>query len=147
MENSKKMGEAGIGTDLPLHFSQGLLGFEEISQYTLRQKGDGPVWELKVVPDGNPRFVLFEAGSVADRYVPALPRDVLALLGTNNPEDLSFFAVAVVPADIAGTTVNLRSPIVVNFKAGLAAQVVLESTGYPMRHPVFPVKGGCHTCS
>jgi len=147
MVNGEKTAAALMGTNLSLHFTQGLLGFEEITQYTLQHKGDGPVWELKEAADGNPGFVLFEANAVADRYAPALPRDALASLQANDPAELSFFAVAVVPADIAATTVNLRSPIVVNFKAALAAQVVLENTGYPMRHPVFPVEGGCNTCS
>ncbi|MPM27920.1 Flagellar assembly factor FliW [bioreactor metagenome] len=147
MENSKKTDAKSTGTSLPLQFTQGLLGFEEISQYTLQHKGDSPVWELTASSGVSPRFVLFEAAAVADRYAPTLPKEALVILQAESEEELSFFAVAVVPDDISKTTVNLRSPIVMNIKAGLAAQIVLESTGYPMRHPVFPTEGGGYKCS
>ena len=125
-----------------LCFPQGILGFEDVTQYMLRRKELGPVWELRPEKGCHPRFLLFEADSVADCYCPALPQSALKLLRAADPCELAFFAVAVVPADIAETTVNLRSPIAVNLGAGLAAQVVLEDTGYPMRHPVFPGERG-----
>ncbi|HWQ50701.1 MAG TPA: flagellar assembly protein FliW [Terriglobales bacterium] len=146
MEKNIALRAKCTGTKTPLRFPTGILGFEELSQYTLEHKGEGPVWELCQAQDG-PRFILFEADAVADRYCPALPRDALKSLGAEGPGELFFFAVAVVPDDIALTTVNLRSPIAVNFEAGLAAQVVLESAGYPMRHPVFPGEGGGPRCS
>ena len=114
MENNKKTEATSAGTNLPRQFTQGLLGFEETLQYTLQHKGDGPVWELTASAGTGPRFVLFEAAAVADRYAPALPKEALTSLRAKDLAELSFFAVAVVPADIAATTVNLRSPIVVN---------------------------------
>jgi len=136
-EQISKSAEKG----LVIKFPMGILGFEEIQEYILRQNGHGPVWELSSAAGGYPRFVLFAAESVADSYCPKLAGEVLDSLQTKSRKELSFFVIAVVPENIARTTVNLRSPIVVNFRAGLAAQVVLENAGYPMRHPIFPAEG------
>lgn len=124
-----------------LRFPVGILGFEDITAYVLRQRGRGPVWELSPLEGEYPRFVIFAAESVVERYCPQIPQTALAQLEAKNPAELSFFAIAVVPQDISQTTINLRSPLAVNFQTGLAAQIVLETSAYPMRHPIFSEKG------
>lgn len=124
-----------------IRFPKGLLGFEDVTAYTLRRPDSGPVWELRPQKGDYPQFVLFEAASVADGYAPELPKDVLGTLAVEDCRELSYFAIAVVPADVSKTTVNLRSPVAVNFKEGLAVQAVLEGGGYPMRHPIFSEAG------
>lgn len=126
---------------VPVEFVSALLGFEDVRRFTLRSFEAGPVWELRPERGGYPQFILFKADGVLSDYSPALPAAVIGSLGARDARELDCFVVAVVPEDIAKTTVNLLSPVVVNLKTGLAAQVVLEDRAYPLRHPVFGGRG------
>jgi len=124
-----------------LRFPLGILGFEDVNEYVLQSRGESPVWELCAADKDYPRFIVFAAESIAAGYRPELSRETMARLGAISGEELTYFAVAVISKDIGKTTVNLRSPVAVNFSAGLAAQVVLEND-YPMRYPIFKEDGG-----
>ena len=124
-----------------LRFPSGLLGFEDVKEYILQKQDKSLVWEL--YPDGGnyPKFILFAAESVVSDYSPELPKETMSSLQARGREDLSFFVIAVVSGDIKQTTVNLRSPVAVNYRAGLAAQVIMENAEYPMRHLIFAADG------
>ena len=51
-------------------------------------------------------------------------------------EQLLVLAIARVPEDYKDTTVNLKSPIVINIAENIGTQVILP-TDYPFRFPVF----------
>jgi len=54
---------------------------------------------------------------------------------------LNFFVVTVVPENIKDMTVNLKSPVVINFDKKIGAQVILENKEYTVRTRVFPDEG------
>ena len=120
-----------------LRFPDGLLGFEDVKEYVLQRQGNSPVWELYPAERDYPRFILFAADNVVTDYRPEISRETIIGLQVQGRDELTFFVIAVVSGDIKRTTVNLRSPIAVNYRAGLAAQVITENAEYPMRHPIF----------
>ena len=58
------------------------------------------------------------------------------MLGVNDKTNLQVLCIARVPEDYKETTVNLKSPIVINMDTKKAAQVILPKN-YPYRQPIF----------
>ena len=47
------------------------------------------------------------------------------------------FSVLTIPEDATQMTANLKAPIVINLKAKIARQVVLQENEYNIKHPMF----------
>ena len=55
-------------------------------------------------------------------------------------DELFYLVIAVVPSDVKKTTVNLKSPIVINRTKSTAAQIILDES-YDIKFPIFREKG------
>lgn len=125
-------------------FRSPIYGYEHLKQFALLsddEAGEGLMW-LQSVEQPDVCFILLDPEAVGMEYTPEIPaemRDLLALDGAP-----VFRLIAVVPADFMDTTVNLKSPIVINVEKRYAAQVILEED-YPIRMPLFAGKedDGC----
>lgn len=116
----------------------GLLGFNDICRYALitRQEDDVTLRWFQAVDTTHPCFVVFDPLELIDGYQPEIERADLQALGCSNPDELSYLVIAVVPEDVSKTTVNLKSPIVLNRRNQTARQVVLANPDYPIRFPL-----------
>ncbi len=119
-----------------LTFPSPIYGYEDLSRYALlsyESMGDGISW-LQSVERPEVCFVLLDPDEIGLSYNPELPADMVALLGGEG--GVAFRLIAVVPEDFQDTTVNLKSPIVINTQNRLAAQVILEEE-QPIRMRLF----------
>jgi len=138
------LGKVEVEPDNLFHFPDGLYGFEEASEYALITKQeDGAVlrW-LQIVGKPAPCFVVFDPYEIVTGYAPELEPGDLRFLGAKDRSELIFFVIAVVPKDIAGITVNLKSPVAVSKKSRTAKQVILQNRDYPIKFPLFTGKEG-----
>lgn len=120
-----------------LHFSDGIYGFEHIKDYViLKDKDDDNFLWLQSAKSKSPCFVLLNPYLIVGDYRPCLTNSIIKHLKADY-DKLSFFVIAVVPEDFKEMTVNLKSPIVVNFSDQVAMQVILENQDYPVRYKVF----------
>ena len=79
-----------------------------------------------------PCFVVFNPFEIIDGYEPEMePEDLKAFGGKT--DGLVFLVIAAVPRDVSKTTVNLKSPIVIDPKNRTAKQVILANKDYPIR--------------
>ena len=134
---TKDYGITEISKNDIIHFTSGILGFEDTTEYVLLQKKDNPVLQLQSISGETPRFIVFKPESIVKGYRPEIPASVLECIKAGSAEQISIFVIAVVPDNIKDMTVNLKSPVIVNNKERLAVQVVLDSADYSMRHHVF----------
>lgn len=121
-------------------FEGAIFGFESYKKFVFLFQEDISehfVW-LQSVEEPDLCFILVEPGLVAENYSPALPADVEELLGGG---EYMCLLMTVIKEDFHNSTVNLRSPIVVNSTTKKAAQVILEGD-YPIRHPLLNQKEG-----
>ena len=123
-------------------FEGAIFGFEEYKKFVFLFQEDVSehfVW-LQSVEEPDLCFILVEPELVAPGYRPGLPRDVQALLG---PGEYMFWLIAVIREEFQDSTVNLKSPIVINPATRRAAQIILEED-YSLQHPLLANKeGGC----
>ena len=97
-----------------------------------KQEDDATLMWFQAAEQSVPCFVVFNPFEVVDDYRPQLEKSDLRALG-GDPGALSYLVIAVVPDDITQTTVNLKSPIVLNRGERIARQVILANQNYPIQ--------------
>lgn len=133
---TKYFGEVECPEAHLLRFDRGLFGFEEEKEFFLLpfQGGGGSLLCFQSARTPQLAFVAMNPFSLKPDYAPVLTAEELRALQAERSEDLCFYALCVVRSPVADSTVNLRCPVAVNDRAGLAMQVILEAEDYHMRH-------------
>ena len=118
------------------YFQNGLYGFEEEKQFLLLPfaGGDGNLLCFQSVKTAGLAFVAMDPFSLKVDYAPVLQRAELEALGVQRSEELCYYVLCVVRNPVSESTVNLKCPVVINEDTHQAAQVILESGDYEMRH-------------
>lgn len=133
--NTRDFGEVEIAEDKIITFIQPPFGFEKMTRYTFlydREIGERIVW-MQSVEDPELCFILFDPTVLAAFYHPIVPDQLQEELGEG---ELLCWVIGVVPEDFSKTTLNLKSPIIVNMQQNRAAQVILDQD-YPIRYPLM----------
>lgn len=131
-------GEMDINEENIFDMPNGLFGFDFESKYALitKQEDDVTLMWYQPVTSTAPCFVVFNPFDIINGYDPVLEKPDLKALGVHKRSDLDFLVIAVVPEDVTKTTINLKSPIVINREDRLARQVILQNTDYPIKFPL-----------
>jgi flagellar assembly factor FliW len=70
-------------------------------------------------------------------YSPSINEEVLQRLEVQDPADIHFLSIVVIPQDMSRMTANLQGPIVINAKKNIAMQVILDDGKYTTRHYIL----------
>jgi len=136
--SSRDFGEVDIKEENIYKFSQPIFGFEEYTEFVLlhdEELGENIVW-LQSIQNPNLCFIMMDPSGFAEEFSPALPEGTEKLLGEG---DCFCWVIAVIPQNVKGATVNLKSPVFMNPNTHNAAQIMLDGD-YPVRFPIM--KGG-----
>ena len=131
---TRDFGEREIPDSKVIVFKQPIFGFDEYTRYTLifdEDIGNQIVW-LQSLEEPTLCFLLFDP-SQFDFYKPEITGENEKLLGAG---DYVCWNVLSLKEDFNDSTVNLKSPVIINMTTGIAAQVILEQD-YPVRHPIL----------
>ena len=116
-------------------FTQSIFGFESYKKFVIINDisiGTDIMW-LQSLENKNICFVVFNPYSVCEDYSPTITKDYLNKVDAQSEESLSYAVIAVIPENIKNTTVNLKSPIIINHKNKKAIQVILDDD-YPIKY-------------
>jgi flagellar assembly factor FliW len=135
--DSAVFGEIEVEANQIYKMPNGLYGFEDINEYALltRQDDDVALMWYQATQSRLPCFVVFDPMELVTGFAPEVEPSDLRSLAVGKCEELRFLVLAVVPEDITKTTVNLKSPLAINEKEGIARQVILRND-YPIRFPL-----------
>ena len=128
-------------------FKQPVFGFEDYTQFVLvtdSNKGNGICW-LQSIEQKGICFIMLNPLEICPDYAPAVMQDVLFTLQAVPKDDLDCWVIAVIGDTFRESTVNLKSPIIINHKTNLGMQVILDQD-YSIRQPIFDSKGGGVSC-
>ncbi len=121
-----------------IDFPEGVYAFENSKQFVvLDTNSKAGIMQLQCAQTPTPRFIILDPFMFLEDYAPAVPDETMKKLKASELSELSFFVIAVIPSNIGATTVNLKSPVVINFKERLGMQVMLENSEYPVRFRLF----------
>ncbi len=133
-----KFGEVTAGEGDVLHLERGIPGFPDMRRVCLlRREEDEPIRWLLNLDDAAVAIPVVEARHIATRYLADIASEVCGVVGVKEIEDLDLYVILVIGSDPAGTTANLRAPILIDRQNGTARQVVLPSEEYPIRYRLF----------
>jgi flagellar assembly factor FliW len=115
-------------------FEEGIIGVPRARRFQLLARDGQTTHVLRsldiegfALPVTDPRLA---DESYRPEFGPRVP-EALAL-GQGDP----VLILAVTTLEPGGATLNLRAPLVINVKRGLAAQVILDDRSYPLRAPL-----------
>lgn len=132
--DTRDFGKIEIDENETIEFRSAIYGFEQAKHFALLSDdsiGGVFLW-LQSVEYPEVRFILVDPNVVTTPYMPQLAQQTRELLEFQEEDTPVFFAIAVIPEEFAKTTVNLKSPIVINSRTKRAAQVILDED-YPIR--------------
>ncbi|MFE4573225.1 flagellar assembly protein FliW [Paenibacillus chitinolyticus] len=136
---STRFGEIEVSEEQTVEFEFGIFGFENYTRYVLLQlDAEDPTFQvLQSLDDADLAFVIAEPFLFQPSYEFELPKMVKHQLGLKE-EDTQVFGIVTLRSQ-DNVTMNLKAPIIMNKKLNKAAQIVLDSTNYPIR---YSLKGG-----
>jgi len=135
---TRDFGEIEVSEDDLLTFPAGVFAFEEVRHFALISPlGEDvyPKW-LQSTDDIAPCFIVFDPSIIDESYEITLNVYEENLIKYHGDDSIRLLAIATVPDNYRETTVNMKSPIVINVDARLAAQVILPQN-YVFKLPIY----------
>ncbi|CDD46292.1 flagellar assembly factor FliW [Firmicutes bacterium CAG:534] len=140
--NTKVFGEVEIADDKIIHFPSGIVGFPELTEFTLlhdEEKGAGSIHWLQSIQEPGFAMPVMDPLLVCPDYNPEVDDELLKPLGGLDPEEILVLVTVTVPSDLKKMSVNLRGPIIINAAAKKACQVIVEGEGYQVKYPIYEI--------
>jgi flagellar assembly factor FliW len=135
---TRDFGSLEIENENIITFPNGVYAFETSTSYALISplgESTYPMW-LQCTQDISPCFIVFDPTAIDEGFRITLTESEKKLLKVTDESELQCLVIASVPEDYRGTTVNMKSPVVINPKERLGAQIILPFD-YPFRLPLY----------
>ncbi len=119
-------------------FSEGIPGFEKITQYCLLfNESERPFAHLSALGGFNLEFVVVNPWLIVPDYRPDISDEELKAIDSPEDKDILVLTIVVLADNVADSTVNLSAPIIINTKNGKAKQVVIRNMDeFPCQHKI-----------
>ncbi len=132
--NTRDFGEVEITKDDIIKFDEKIYGFEEYTDFIMiyDDEFNGEYVWLQSAEEPELCFIMANPVLLPD-YKPDFSSAAHRALGAG---ELEYWVMMVVNEDIKKSTVNLKSPVIINLDNKKAMQLILEDS-YPVRHHLF----------
>lgn len=141
--NTRIFGEIEIADEKIITFDNGIIGFPELKRFTLihdEEKGtNAGIRFLQSLEESTFAMPVMDPLIVRPDYDPEVDDELLASAGELTEHNILVLVTVTVPADLTKMTVNLQGPIVVNVDERKACQIILDSTEYPVKYPIYDI--------
>jgi len=147
---TKIFGEIDIEEAKIIEFPNGIIGFPELTKFTLifdEEKGvnAGIRW-LQSMQEPAFAMPVMDPLLVKEDYNPTVEDSLLEPLGPLNMEQLLVLVTVSVPKEIQNMSVNLKGPIIINAETRKACQIIVDGDENSVKFPIFEIlkarKGG-----
>ena len=119
-----------------LNFEEGIIGFEDVKQFGIIDSEDpeSPFKWIQAIDKPELAFALVDPFKIKKDYDFDLKDDAVEYLGVKDASELMVFSIVVVPEDIKKISMNLKAPLIINRTNNKAAQIILDTDKYTVRH-------------
>jgi flagellar assembly factor FliW len=112
-----------------IEFPEGILGFSSLRQFVLVEyENSDPFKWLQCLSDPELALPVVDPLRIFPDYSDSPAAEDLASVQAESAADVVTFVVAIIPKDPLESTVNLKAPVIVNFKKMIGRQIILESS-------------------
>ncbi len=136
--DTRDFGNIEVEENALIDFPNGVYAFEDDKKFALLNPlgaGVYPMW-LQSTTNASLCFIVFDPTLISDDFSVVLNESEKKILGVKDESEVRCLVIAKVPEDYKKTTVNMKSPIVLNPKTNRAIQVILPHD-YPFRLPIY----------
>lgn len=136
--STRDFGMKSISQDDVITFPKGLFAFEEVKNFVILSplgEDASPMW-LQNTEGEKPCFIVFRPMEFIKEYKPLPLEEDLMTIGYEQGDKLQYYSIAVIPEDYKKTTINLRSPVIINETKKLGVQAILPQN-YDMRFRIY----------
>ncbi len=141
--NTRVFGEIDIEEEKILTFPAGIIGFPELTQFTLihdEEKGTGAgIRWLQSLQETGFAMPVMDPLVVKPDYNPEVNDELLEPAGNITAENMLVLVTVSVPADVKLMTVNLRGPIIINADEKKACQIIVDGDDYAVKYPIYEI--------
>lgn len=132
---TRDFGMVNITESDVIKFERNIFGFEEYSDFIIiyDDKLNGRFAWLQSVEEPELCFIIANSTQAVSGYAPKYPKEAEKVIGNG---DYEYWFIMVVKEDLKESTVNLKSPIIINPENHKAMQIILEDN-YPIRYKLF----------
>ncbi len=135
---TKAFGEIDISEKQRLVFKNGILGFEDITNFVLLDSADNsPFYWLQSEKFKNIAFLIIDPKLVYPDYKLEVDPADLEDLEIEDEEDIIVLNIVTLHETPIKSTINLLGPIVLNKKKHIGKQIVSTNDSYTVRHPLI----------
>ena len=139
---TKVFGEIVIDDDKIIHFPKGIIGFPDLTEFTLvhdEEKGTESIHWLQSIQEPAFAMPVMDPLIVCPDYNPEADDELLKAIGEIVPEELLVLVTVTVPKDLTKMSVNLKGPIVINTVEKKAIQIIVEGDEYKVKYPIYDI--------
>ena len=139
---TKVFGEATIEEEKIITFPGGIIGFPDLTQFTLLHDEDDGIatihW-LQSLQEPGFAMPVMDPLFVKEDYNPEIEDELLKVLGEWKQDELLVLVTVSVPQELEKMTVNLKGPIIINGANRKACQVIVEGDVYKVKFPIYDI--------
>lgn len=134
-----RFGEVEFEEKQILEIPGGLIGFPQCERFVLLEHAAGsPYRWLQCVDEPSMAFLVINPSTVVSDYEFRPSHGVAELLALSDETLKMVLAIVTVPRRMSTeATVNLIAPIVINLERRVGKQVILEDSGWGIRHRIY----------
>lgn len=139
---TKVFGEIIIDDDKIIHFPNGIIGFPDLTEFTLihdEEKGTDSIHWLQSLQEPAFAMPVMDPLIVCPDYNPEADDELFNILGEIKPDELLVLVTVTVPHDLTKMTVNLKGPIIINVSEKRALQIIVEGDEYQVKFPIYDI--------
>lgn len=141
--NTRLFGEIDIADDKIIEFPDGIIGFPDLTKFTLiydkdeNQKSRSLMY-LQSMDEPQFAMPVVMPNDIFPDYNPTINDDLLEDVGDLTPTNTYVLVTITVPQDITKMTVNLKGPFVINTDTLKGVQLMVEDD-VSVKEPVYEV--------
>ncbi len=133
---TRQFGELEFSEDMLIHFPKGMIGFEKCRRFLIVNDEDyEPFRWLIAVDEEEIGFPVLNPFLVTQNYDKELPHRLVKRL-LNRDQAIDLFCVVTLNGEGGKVTINLKSPIVIDYDEKRGEQLILSSDDVPVAHPI-----------
>jgi len=138
-----RFGTVDVDEGSILRVPGGIIGFSDQQRYVIiEHKPGSPFYWFQAVDRPELAFVIIDPMLFKADYEVHLPAALLSELQVEDPADVSVYVIVTIPPGRPQEmTANLIGPLVINTRARIARQIVLDDDAYSLRHPLLTLAG------
>ena len=139
---TRVFGEVEIEESKIITFPNGIIGFPDMTRFTLmhdEDQGSNTIKWLQSIDEPNFAMPVMDPLVVCPDYKPVVDKNEVEYIGNLSEEEMLVLVTVTVPHDLKLMTVNLKGPFIINTKDMKASQTIIDNDEYPVKFPIYDI--------